>query len=96
MLFSESPTSHTDKNDNCETWAKAEECVNNPTYMMLNCRRSCDLQCKVWAGVGKCELERSKMLKGGCMEACVADPRGSLINYSKAQYLNQVSFDGNW
>lgn len=30
-----------DKASNCPAWAKVGECQNNPSYMLLNCRRSC-------------------------------------------------------
>ncbi|KAL7470118.1 hypothetical protein ACHAXS_011509, partial [Conticribra weissflogii] len=31
-----------DDHPECENWGSQGECVNNPNYMLLNCRKSCD------------------------------------------------------
>jgi len=31
----------TDSHESCEEWAQVGECVNNPAYMLFNCKKSC-------------------------------------------------------
>jgi hypothetical protein len=31
-----------DYDKSCQQWAEAEECIENPRYMLENCPRSCD------------------------------------------------------
>jgi len=32
-----------DDHKDCEMWASMEECIENPTYMLQNCRQSCNV-----------------------------------------------------
>jgi len=34
-----------DEHENCKGWAKVGECDSNPKYMLVSCRRSCNV-CK--------------------------------------------------
>ena len=31
-----------DNNDNCEQWARNNECTKNPGYMLRSCAKSCE------------------------------------------------------
>lgn len=66
----------------CKVWAKAGECYVNPTWMIANCRKSCDkcndgsckdlyddVQCEVWAQEMECMKNRVWM-HNNCMKAC--------------------------
>ena len=32
-----------DEHENCKGWAKVGECDSNPKYMLVSCRRSCNV-----------------------------------------------------
>jgi len=71
----------TDQNKHCATWAKADECKKNPSWMLVYCPVACE-QCKVtcidnnvycedWAKQGECKKNPDYM-NIYCPKACNA------------------------
>ncbi|XP_059138879.1 zinc metalloproteinase nas-15-like isoform X2 [Physella acuta] len=71
-----------DNEDKCADWASRNECLENPAYMIINCRKSCkkcddgtcknlydDSQCKIWAEKQECMLNEKWMAKH-CAKSC--------------------------
>lgn len=66
------------KSPHCRDWAKMNECVKNPAFMMANCRRSCTKcakcenegePCFVWAKAGECG-KNWKFMEQKCWKSC--------------------------
>ncbi|XP_074658082.1 uncharacterized protein LOC141911033 [Tubulanus polymorphus] len=68
-----------DNHGSCAQWAKDEECKKNPVYMLINCKKSCELckqeckdeskSCTSWAIQGKC-YEKPFQMMFKCQKAC--------------------------
>ncbi|XP_069105314.1 putative tyrosinase-like protein tyr-3 isoform X2 [Argopecten irradians] len=66
-----------DNDANCERWADNGECRNNPSYMLDECKSSCDIcgcynyniRCREWQQQGECVANPGYMLKT-CRHAC--------------------------
>ena len=44
VLYTITGPSCEDKHKSCNGWARLGECINNPAYMLTNCKKSCN-QC---------------------------------------------------
>ena len=65
----------------CDLWAYAQECDNNPDYMLVECKKSCNIcssvcknsggesSCDYWASTGECDKNPNFMLVF-CKKSC--------------------------
>lgn len=68
-----------DKSGSCSVWAGNGECTRNPSYMKINCKRSCGIctarcedsryECSGWANRGACARNPSYM-RTYCKKSC--------------------------
>ncbi|XP_015775278.1 PREDICTED: coagulation factor VII-like isoform X3 [Acropora digitifera] len=68
-----------DKSGSCSAWAGNGECTRNPSYMKINCKRSCGIctarcedsryECSGWANRGACARNPSYM-RTYCKKSC--------------------------
>ncbi|XP_055891008.1 zinc metalloproteinase nas-15-like isoform X3 [Biomphalaria glabrata] len=71
-----------DTHENCKSWADNGECQANPSWMINNCRKSCekcedgscknlydDVQCEIWSQKLECLSNPEWMMKH-CTKAC--------------------------
>ncbi|KAG7153504.1 tyrosinase-like protein tyr-3-like 2 [Homarus americanus] len=73
------PETCADNNKYCDTWEKIGECKKNPTWMHVNCKKSCrqcgvecsdnSEHCKYWAKNGECAQNPSYMSRF-CKKSC--------------------------
>jgi prolyl 4-hydroxylase len=70
-----------DLNESCKLWASTGECTANPTYMHLNCRKSCSMcdcvdldleRCPQWAARNKCLGDAEEYMYLHCPYSCNA------------------------
>jgi len=76
-----------DNHEDCEYWAGIGECDKNPDYMLINCKKSCEVcrgesikdcvdnheHCEYWAGIGECDKNPDYMLIK-CKKSCEVCP----------------------
>ena len=50
-----------DLNDRCQEWAGNGECILNPTWMLFNCKQSCE----VCTAIGEPQKEKREIMNSG-------------------------------
>ncbi|XP_023325705.1 zinc metalloproteinase nas-4 [Eurytemora carolleeae] len=82
-----------DQNQYCATWAKADECKKNPSWMLVYCPVACD-QCKIdcednnvycddWAAMGECDKNPDYM-NIYCAKSCKVCSGGDCMDENKS------------
>ena len=83
------------ENNNCQTWADTGECVKNPSYMLLNCPRSCANKdklsdCKQRADADQCATN-SKLMLYNCPVSCNTKDKDTICSiYKQNNYCSNI------